>query len=65
MGLFQSKHETRESAVKKAEEISKSHGVACVILSKGLYYVEDDETQFIRNFETLIGVYKNGKKVKS
>jgi hypothetical protein len=62
---FQESFDSKKQAIERAKEVSsqQTNKVFNVVLSKGKYYVEDGHA-FIRNFETLIGEYLFGKKLK-
>jgi len=56
----QHKHGSLASAVNAAIELSTTNGTACIILSRGSYYVEE-EPGMIRVWEELIGQYEKGE----
>lgn len=53
----------KQGAITKAIEMSKQLNYACVVFSRDIYYIEAD-APFVRNWESLIGQWQNGKKVR-
>ena len=61
--IDQKKFDTETGARYMAIYMSKKYGYAAIVLSDEAFYVEN-ESPFIRNHETLIAEYENGKKLK-
>ena len=68
MSQFFIKTQTKTKALSKAVELSKDHGFATVIYSsdpdEGSSYHVETEVVLIRNWETLIAEYEDGKKIR-